>query len=46
MKTLKTIGYAVGLPALLVLAWWALTASSTSFWVPKPLQLLNTFIKV
>ena len=29
MKTLKTIGYAVGLPALLVLAWWALTASST-----------------
>lgn len=46
MKTLKTIGYAVGLPALLVLAWWALTASSTSFWVPKPLQLLDTFIKV
>lgn len=46
MKYLKRAGFTVGLPALLVLAWWLLTLGSTSFFVPKPVDLVETFGKV
>lgn len=46
MKYLKRAGFTVGLPALLVLVWWLLTLGATSFFVPKPVDLLDTFGKV
>jgi ABC-type nitrate/sulfonate/bicarbonate transport system permease component len=46
MKALKRTGFAIGLPVLLVLLWWLLTLGSTSFFVPKPVELVETFGKV
>ncbi|KAA1424955.1 ABC transporter permease [Mumia zhuanghuii] len=44
MKVLKSIAYAVTLPALLILLWWVLTIDSTNFYVPKPGELATTFV--
>lgn len=46
MRHLVKLGYVVGLPVLLLLLWWVLTIDSTSFYVPKPGQLYETFIEV
>lgn len=46
MKTIKQIGFALGLPALLVAVWWLLTLNSTNFFVPKPVELVETFAAV
>jgi ABC-type nitrate/sulfonate/bicarbonate transport system permease component len=46
MRVLKEIAFAVGLPILVVLAWWLLTLNSTNFFVPKPVQLVETFAAV
>lgn len=43
MKILKGIGYAVGLPAILVLLWAVGTSGETNFFVPTPGTLLATF---
>jgi ABC-type nitrate/sulfonate/bicarbonate transport system permease component len=43
MKTLKTIGYAVALPAILLALWWGGTSGDPSFFVPTPAQLAETF---
>ena len=43
MKILKGLGYAIGLPALLVLVWALATAGETNFFVPTPGTLLATF---
>ena len=43
MKILKGIGYAVGLPAILVLIWAVATAGEANFFVPTPTTLLATF---
>ena len=46
MKTLKNLGYLVGLPALLVLIWWASTLGKANFFVPTPASLVETFGEV
>ncbi|MEO6944070.1 MAG: ABC transporter permease [Lacisediminihabitans sp.] len=46
MSILKRTGYFVGLPLLLVIAWWALTLGPTNFYVPTPQKLAETFWKV
>lgn len=46
MTWLKRVLYAIALPVALILLWWLLTLGSSSFWVPRPGQLLNTFIDV
>jgi ABC-type nitrate/sulfonate/bicarbonate transport system permease component len=45
MKILKGILYALALPALLVLVWWASTLGAKSFFVPTPGTLVSTFAK-
>jgi len=46
MRYLVRAAYLLALPLLLLLLWWALTLNSTSFYVPKPGQLYETFIEV
>ncbi len=46
MSLVKRTAYFVGLPALLIIVWWALTLGSTSFYVPTPQKLGETFWKV
>lgn len=46
MRMLRATAYALGLPALLVALWWALTRGRTSFWVPRPDELVHTFVEV
>lgn len=43
MRIAKGLLYAVGLPALLVLAWWAATSGAKNFFVPTPGALASTF---
>jgi ABC-type nitrate/sulfonate/bicarbonate transport system permease component len=45
MRILKGILCALGLPALLVLIWWASTLGAKSFFVPTPGTLAATFAK-
>lgn len=45
MKPLKTLGYALGLPLVLVGLWWVLTAGEANFFAPIPPQLFSTFIE-
>ncbi|MFD1211961.1 ABC transporter permease [Arthrobacter sp. GCM10027362] len=40
---LKAILYAVALPAILVLIWWAATLGAKNFFVPTPGMLVSTF---
>lgn len=46
MKVLKTLGYILGLPVLLVLVWWASTLGKPNFFVPTPASLVGTFGEV
>lgn len=43
MKGLKSFLYLIGLPAILILLWWAATAGGTNFFVPTPGELVQTF---
>lgn len=43
MSQLKRVAYFIGLPVLLISAWWLLTLGPTNFFVPKPLKLVETF---
>lgn len=44
MKTLKSIGYLVGLPLILLAWWWAATLGAPNFFIPTPATLVETFI--
>lgn len=43
MRTLKSAGYLLALPVLLVCLWWACTSGEPNFFVPTPAQLVETF---
>jgi ABC-type nitrate/sulfonate/bicarbonate transport system permease component len=43
MKILKGIGYALALPVILVLVWWASTLGEANFFVPTPGVLAEAF---
>ncbi|MFF5792496.1 ABC transporter permease [Paeniglutamicibacter sp. NPDC012692] len=45
MKTLKSIGYLLGLPLILLAWWWIATSGATNFFVPTPAQLAETFVE-
>jgi len=42
-KTLSVVGYALGLPIVLIAIWYVATLSSTNPFVPKPGLLVTTF---
>lgn len=44
MNVARRGAYALGLPVLLILLWWALSRDSTNFYVPKPGELWTTGI--
>lgn len=46
MSTARRVLTATGLPIVLVLLWYLLTAGSTNFFVPKPVELVRTFGQV
>lgn len=46
MIVLKRLGMWFGLPAILIVIWWAATAQGVNFFVPKPDKLASTFAKV
>ncbi|WP_026819892.1 ABC transporter permease [Arthrobacter castelli] len=46
MSIAKRAAFLLGLPVLLVLTWWVTTIGSTSFFVPKPGELAQTFVRV
>lgn len=46
MKALKTLGYVLALPVLLILAWWASTLGTVNFFVPTPATLVKKFVDV
>jgi ABC-type nitrate/sulfonate/bicarbonate transport system permease component len=43
VKVLKSIAYALALPVILVLIWWASTLGATNFFVPTPALLVDAF---
>lgn len=43
MKTLKSLGYLVALPVILIGLWWVGTLGETNFFVPTPALLVETF---
>ncbi|GAA4364620.1 ABC transporter permease [Paeniglutamicibacter cryotolerans] len=45
MKFLKTLGYLLGLPIILIAWWWIATSGEPNFFVPTPVQLFETFIE-
>lgn len=46
MKALKTLGYVLALPVLLVLLWWASTLGAVNFFVPTPAALVQKFAQI
>lgn len=42
MIPVQRLAYFIGLPVLLIVLWWALSVNSMNFYVPKPLQLVQT----
>lgn len=44
MKLLKGLGFFLGLPAILIAAWWISSVVSPSFYVPTPPELVTTFV--
>ena len=42
---LSDVGYALALPVILIIVWWATTIDSSSPFVPKPLQLVAKFFE-
>ncbi|MBV1777573.1 ABC transporter permease [Paeniglutamicibacter sp. ABSL32-1] len=45
MKTLKSIGYLLGLPVILLAWWWLATSGEPNFFVPTPSRLVTTFVE-
>ncbi|ASN37814.1 MAG: ABC transporter permease [Paeniglutamicibacter terrestris] len=45
MKTLKSVGFLLGLPIILLLWWWLATSGAPNFFVPTPAKLLTTFVE-
>jgi ABC-type nitrate/sulfonate/bicarbonate transport system permease component len=45
-SAVKRLGFFVGLPVLLVLGWWAVTARGASFFVPDPLGVAQKFVAI
>ena len=45
MKTLKSVGFLLGLPIILLLWWWLATSGEPNFFVPTPAKLLTTFVE-
>jgi ABC-type nitrate/sulfonate/bicarbonate transport system permease component len=45
VKTLRSTLYLIGLPAILVALWWLATANGSSFYVPTPGELVETFVQ-
>ena len=45
MRTVRTLAYALALPALLVILWWASTLGEPNFYVPTPAVLVTTFVE-
>jgi ABC-type nitrate/sulfonate/bicarbonate transport system permease component len=43
MRFLKTLGYVLALPLILVAIWWASTLGETNFFVPTPALLAEAF---
>lgn len=43
MKALKSAGYIVALPLILLALWWAGTSGEASFFIPSPAQIAETF---
>lgn len=43
MRTLKSMGYLLALPVLLVALWWVGTSGEPNFFIPTPAQLVDTF---
>lgn len=43
MTALRRLAMWVGLPILLVLGWWALTARGVNFYIPKPGEVVDSF---
>ena len=41
----KTL-YLLGLPLILIVLWWVSTLTTTNFFVPKPVMLVEKFIEV
>ena len=46
MSLAKRTLYFLGLPVILVVVWWVTTLTSTNFFVPKPVMLVEKFIEV
>lgn len=46
MRTLRNLGYILGLPVLLVLIWWSSTLGPVNFFVPTPAGLVEKFGQV
>lgn len=46
MRLIARFGHVIGLPAMLIALWWALTRGGDSFWVPSPPDLARTFVEV
>jgi ABC-type nitrate/sulfonate/bicarbonate transport system permease component len=44
-KTLVSVAYALGLPAILILLWWLSTVLAPSFFIPTPGDLIITFFQ-
>ena len=45
MKTLKSVGFLLGLPIILLLWWWLATSGAPNFFVPTRAKLLTTFVE-
>ncbi|QXQ10138.1 ABC transporter permease [Paeniglutamicibacter sp. Y32M11] len=45
MKTLKSVGFLLGLPIILLLWWWLATSGAPNFFAPTPAKLLTTFVE-
>ncbi|RAX48576.1 ABC transporter permease [Arthrobacter sp. AQ5-05] len=45
MKILKSFGYLLGLPLILLAWWWLATSGAPNFFVPTPAKLLTTFVE-
>lgn len=45
MKILKSFGYLLGLPLILLAWWWLATSGAPNFFVPTPGKLVTTFIE-
>ncbi|MDQ0092974.1 ABC transporter permease [Paeniglutamicibacter psychrophenolicus] len=45
MKILKSFGYLLGLPLILLTWWWLATSGAPNFFVPTPAKLVTTFIE-